>query len=312
MFKMSISALAIVLNESSICTKSMFFNINVHFLIIIPLHSKKSFNIAFVLFVRQIIQIVKSNNMKIEINQTTLIDQVEDSLLTYFKKNDLRCGDSIPNENNLAAELGVARSVVREALSRLKMMGLIHARPRKGMVLTEPSILGGMKRVIDPRVLSEETILDLLDFRIALEIGISSDIFRKITPKDIEELSEIVKMGIVFENNEYALISESAFHTKLYKITGNKIISEFQEIIHPILVYVKEKFKDYLKPINIEMSKSGRIATHADLLDFIRKGDEKGYRDAIERHFEVYKIFKVNRSLELMAEKNEEERIDSI
>ena len=247
--------------------------------------------------------------MKIEINQTTLIDQVEDSLLTYFKKNDLRCGDSIPNENNLAAELGVARSVVREALSRLKMMGLIHARPRKGMVLTEPSILGGMKRVIDPRVLSEETILDLLDFRIALEIGISSDIFRKITPKDIEELSEIVKMGIVFENNEYALISESAFHTKLYKITGNKIISEFQEIIHPILVYVKEKFKDYLKPINIEMSKSGRIATHADLLDFIRKGDEKGYRDAIERHFEVYKIFKVNRSLELMAEKNEEERI---
>ena len=246
--------------------------------------------------------------MKIEINQTTLIDQVEDSLLTYFKKNDLRRGDSIPNENNLAAELGVARSVVREALSRLKMMGLIHARPRKGMVLTEPSILGGMKRVIDPRVLSEETILDLLDFRIALEIGISSDIFRKITPKDIEELSEIVKMGIVFENNEYALISESAFHTKLYKITGNKIISEFQEIIHPILVYVKEKFKDYLKPINIEMSKSGKIATHADLLDFIKKGDEKGYRDAIERHFEVYKIFKVNRSQELMAEKESSEK----
>ena len=75
---------------------------------------------------------------------------------------------------------------------------------------------------------------------------------------------------------------------------------------------MKEKFKDYLKPINIEMSKSGKIATHADLLDFIKKGDEKGYRDAIERHFEVYKIFKVNRSLELMAEKNEEERIDSI
>ena len=82
-------------------------------------------------------------------------------------------------------------------------------------------------------------------------------------------------MGIVFENNEYALISESAFHTKLYKITGNKIISEFQEIIHPILVYVKEKFKDYLKPINIEMSKSGKIATHADLLDFIKKGMKK-------------------------------------
>ena len=95
-------------------------------------------------------------------------------------------------------------------------------------------------------------------------------------------------------------------------LAGNKIISEFQEIIHPILVYVKEKFKDYLKPINIEMSKSGRIATHADLLDFIKKGDEKGYRDAIERHFEVYKIFKVNRSQELMAEKAESEKVEGI
>ena len=36
---------------------------------------------------------------------------------------------------------------------------------------------------------------------------------------------------------------------------------------------------------------------------FIKKGMKKGYRDAIERHFEVYKIFKVNQSQELMAEK---------
>ena len=49
-----------------------------------------------------------------------------------------------------------------------------------------------------------------------------------------------------------------------------------------------------------------------DLLDFIKKGDEKGYRDAIERHFEVYKIFKVNRSQELMAEKAESEKVEGI
>lgn len=56
-------------------------------------------------------------------------------------------------------------------------------------------------------------------------------------------------------------------------------------------MFVKEKFKDYLKPINIELSRNNRIATHADLLGFIKSGDENGYRDAIERHFEVYKIF---------------------
>ncbi|MCC8170253.1 MAG: GntR family transcriptional regulator [Parabacteroides sp.] len=229
--------------------------------------------------------------MKIDTHPVTLVDQVEDRLLTYFKEKDLRCGDPVPNENALSAELGVARSVLREALSRLKMMGLVYTRPRKGMVITEPSILGGMKRVADPRIMGEDALFDILGFRIALEIGISSDIFRHITDKDLDELTEIVRLGIVFENNEYAPVSESSFHTKLYQITGNRTITQFQQIIHPVMLFVKNKFRDYLKPINVELAKNNRLVTHADLLDYLKRRDEKGYREAIERHFEVYKLF---------------------
>lgn len=230
-------------------------------------------------------------NLKLHNQAVTLVDQVEDSLLNYFREHDLRIGDSIPNELDLAAALGVARSVLREALSRLKMMGMIETRTRKGMILTEPSILGGMKRVVDPRILSEDSLFDILGFRIALEIGICSDLFRNITPEDIVELEEIVRLGIVFENNEYAPISEFTFHAKLYEITGNKTIREFQEIIHPVMVFVKDKFKRFLEPINVEMKKNGDLVTHADLLEYIKKNDEAGYRDALERHSAVYKIF---------------------
>ena len=231
---------------------------------------------------------------KMETHQVTLVDQVEDHLLTYFKEQDIKCGDSIPNEKTLAAELGVARSVIREALSRLRMMGLVYSRPRRGMILTEPSILGGMKRVVDPRILSENTLFDILGFRIALEEGIENDIFRNITRKDIDELTELVKMGKASENNEYSLVDEFAFHTKLYNMTGNRIIAQFQEIIHTALTFVKERFKEDLEPINIEMSKKGLIVTHEDLLKYICAGDEEGYKRAIQGHFEVYKIFMDN------------------
>lgn len=231
------------------------------------------------------------DSLKVHSQTVTLVDQVEDKLLNYLKEKDLRAGDPIPNELELAAALGVARSVLREALSRLKMMGMIESRTRRGMVLREPSILGGMKRVVDPRILSEESLFDILGFRIALEIGICSDLFRNITSEDIAELEEIVKMGIVFENNEYAPVSEFRFHAKLYEITGNKTISEFQEIIHPVMIFVKNKFKDLLEPINIEMKENGLIVTHADLLNYLKKKDEAGYRKAIELHFEVYKRF---------------------
>ena len=109
-------------------------------------------------------------NLKIDGQSITLVDQVEDKLLNYFRSQDLKVGDSIPNEIELSSALGVARSVLREALSRLKMMGMIESRTRRGMILTEPFILGGMKRVVDPRIMSQESLLDLLGFRVDLEI----------------------------------------------------------------------------------------------------------------------------------------------
>lgn len=231
------------------------------------------------------------DTLKLHGQAITLVDQVEDNLLTYFRTKDLRAGDAIPNEMELAAALGVARSVLREALSRLKMVGMIETRTRRGMILTEPSILGGMKRVVDPRILSEHSLFDLLGFRIALELGICSDLFQNITPEDIVELKEIVRLGIAFENNEYAPISEFTFHAKLYEITGNATIREFQEIIHPVMVFVKDKFKELLEPINIEIKERRELVTHADLLGFLEKHDEAGYRKALEKHFAVYKIF---------------------
>lgn len=229
--------------------------------------------------------------LKIQNNSVTLVDQVEDKLLAYFKEKNLQTGDHIPNEMELSASLGVARSVLREALSRLKMMGMIETRPRRGMILTEPSILGGMKRVVDPRILSEDALFDILGFRIALEIGICHDIFRNITQEDIQDLEGIVNVGIMYENNEYAPFSEFSFHTKLYQITGNKTIAEFQNIVHPVMTFVKDKFKEYLAPINIKLKEEGRIVTHRDLLQYLKDKDEDGYREALEKHFEVYKIF---------------------
>lgn len=236
-------------------------------------------------------------NMKIDGQSFTLVDQVEDKLLNYFKINDLKVGDSIPNEVELSAALGVARSVLREALSRLKMMGMIESRTRRGMILTEPFILGGMKRVIDPRIMSQESLLDLLGFRVALEIGISSDIFHNITENDIEELEEIVNAGVALGNNEYADLSEYTFHSKLYEITGNNTITQFQGIIHPVMNFVKTSLRDLVEAINIDLEKKGQIVTHANLLNFIKNKDEMGYRNAIEQHFYVYKKLIYDRAI---------------
>ena len=122
--------------------------------------------------------------LKLDNRNTTLVDSVEESLIRFFKEKGLRPGSSIPNEIELAASLGVGRPVLREALSRFKMTGMIVSRTKKGMILGEPSLLGGMKRCINPLLMNESTLRDILEFRIALEIGISNNIFCNLTPQD--------------------------------------------------------------------------------------------------------------------------------
>lgn len=231
------------------------------------------------------------DSLKLDINTTTLVDNVENRLLRLFQEQNLRPGSSIPSEIEMAKALGVGRAVLREALSRFKMTGMIVSRTKKGMVLAEPSILGGMKLCLNPLLLNDDTLLNLLEFRVALEIGISDAIFRNVTDADIAELQEIVEMGLSIENNKYAPISEYHFHTKLYSITGNKIIAEFQQLIHPVLVFVKEKHHELFEPIEKELMQKGEIVTHRDLFEYIRKGDAAGYKRAIEGHFKLYTLY---------------------
>ena len=231
------------------------------------------------------------DTLKINKPHTTLVDQVEESLINYFKEQGLRPGSSIPPETELASALGGARTVLREALSRFKMTGMIESRTKRGMILAEPSILGGMQRCVNPLLMNKETLLNILEFRIALEIGISGYIFANITSEDITELEQIVEMGENIGINTYTPMSEVHFHSKLYEITGNEIIAEFQKVIHPVMVFVKDNFHDFFEPIEKELSASGKLVTHKHLLEYIQRGDEDGYRKAIADHLQLYTIY---------------------
>lgn len=218
----------------------------------------------------------------------TLVDQVEDCLLKYFKEKNFSAGDAIPNEKDLATALGVARNVLREALSRLKMTGMIESRPRRGMILREPSLLGGMQRIINPMILSEESLMEMLEFRVVLELGMCDAVVQNITDEDVSELENIVKSEEIQRTNEYPSSAEYAFHSKLYAITGNRKIMEFQELIYPILDFVQVKFQSELDPINRKLKERGELVTHGDLLPLLKARDAENFRKALKRHFSIY------------------------
>lgn len=230
------------------------------------------------------------DSLRIDRNGYTLVDQVEEKLIQYFKEQGLRPGSSIPNENELSASLGTGRTVLREALSRFKMTGMIQSRTKRGMTLAEPSLLASMRRSINPLLMSESTLYDLFEMRITLDLGMSHALFRNITPQLIAELEKIVtdeeRLG-----NDFVVARRTEFHKKLYESVGNKILSEFQELISPAIDYIVAQHQEAFKATMKQLAKTGELVTHSTLLNLIKAGDEEGYRRAIIRHFNVYQAY---------------------
>lgn len=215
------------------------------------------------------------------IDNSSLVDKVEAGLVELLQNRKLKVGDVIPKEIELVEILGVSRTVIREALARLKTMGLIESKKKKGSVITSPDIFGIMSKSMNPHILDQETLKEIFEIRLVLEIGMADFIFQKITSDDIKELKEIVKNEpLSSESHLFNVEHEIKFHGKLYEITGNKTMKTFQRMLLPIFDYVHNSG---LLQKQLEQKK---FVSHKGLVDILENGSPELFRNAMRNHLE--------------------------
>lgn len=213
------------------------------------------------------------------ISTDTMADVVEERLRDYFKKKSFKPGDALPKELELAEALGVSRNVVREALSRLRMLGMIESRKKRGMVLSNPDVLGGFERVMDPLIMTEETLQDLFELRLVLEMGLADILFLNLTDKHLKELDEIVSKEVQDDQQDgFRIKNEIAFHGKLYEIAGNDTLKRFQHMLLPIFGYVLKVEKEFI---------SGRVS-HRGLVELLRMNNKEAFRQGMYEHLKPH------------------------
>jgi DNA-binding FadR family transcriptional regulator len=217
------------------------------------------------------------------IDNTSLADKVEMNLVNYFIANKLKPGDPVPTEMELSEALNVSRTVIRESLIRLRMIGLVESKRHKGTVITNPDLLALFRKSLNPHILDNSTLKDVFELRLVLEIGMGDLIFERITEEDIHELRDIVKHAPkksdkIFSNIEH----EVRFHGKLYEITGNETLKKFQNMLLPIFKYV------YDNGILERPVEKRKYVTHKELVDIIETKDLNKFRIAMREHLDSH------------------------
>lgn len=96
-------------------------------------------------------------------------------------------------------------------------------------MITSPDIFSIIGKSMDPHLLDQETLKEIFEMRLVLEIGMADFLFQNITPEHIKELKEIVKNEPdTSEDYVFHIDHEITFHGKLYEITGNQTLKKFQ------------------------------------------------------------------------------------
>lgn len=215
------------------------------------------------------------------IDTSSLVDKVEANLVELLQEKKLKVGDSIPKEIELAEILGVSRTVIREALLRLRVMGLIESKKKKGSVITSPDLFGIMGKSMNPHILDQETLKEMFEIRLVLEIGMADFIFQRITKKSIQELKKIVSNEPpITQYHLFNIDHEIAFHGKLYEITGNETLKKFQKLLLPIFDYVHHS------GLLRKQTSIKTFVSHKGLIDVIENGSPELFRNAMRNHLE--------------------------
>jgi GntR family transcriptional regulator, transcriptional repressor for pyruvate dehydrogenase complex len=150
--------------------------------------------------------------------------EVTRALLSFLQSGEVLPGGKIPPERQLAEELGVGRSAVREAIKSLSFLGMLVVRQGDGTYLAE-SGSDLLPQVIEwGLMLGEPRIRDLIEARAHIETTVAALAAERATDAGVAELKQLLQaMADAGAEVEPYVEADIAFHLHLAHMSENEV-----------------------------------------------------------------------------------------
>jgi GntR family transcriptional regulator, transcriptional repressor for pyruvate dehydrogenase complex len=209
----------------------------------------------------------------------TLVEEIVRKLLDYLLSHHVPPGGRLPSERQLAEAFGVGRSVIREALKSLSLLGVVHVRQGDGTYLTDlqSSLL---PKVIEwGLLLGERRTLDLVEARRHIEVATARLAAERRDERQLSELAALLeRMRHAAEDAEEFVDADIAFHIKIAEASRNTALLD-------ILSGIQALLRVWITRV---ISAAGRTEPsyreHEPVYDAILRQDPDAAAAAMDRH----------------------------
>lgn len=230
--------------------------------------------------------LLKQNSSAAARVEPNLTDRITEILIDEITSGQYKLGEVLPPEQVIAERLGVSRTVLREAVSRLKSDGLVTSKQGRGLAITanvRPSVLR-MHAASDGDL---GRILSIIELRRGFEIEAASLAAVRRTDADLLFMREALQdMAQAIETDSImsGVEADFRFHRAIAQATDNEHYLEFFDFLSTLLK----------RNLQVSRTRSAKVAgrgadaqrEHEILYDALEKGDAMLARQCARNHVE--------------------------
>lgn len=215
------------------------------------------------------------------VRNTKVYEVIMEQIKDIVKKGELKSGDKLPSERELADKLEVSRTSVREALKALTMLGLIESKHGEGNFIKsnfEDSLLEPLSILF---LLIGSKNEDIIELRRIIEPEAAALAAKNIKGPELVELKIIMN-----ELNDCLDVEASAeldkkFHYKIAQASGNHLIST-------IMFSISSLIEKYIDSSHIhDMNKQVVKLQHEEIYMALESQDPKRASECVKKHLDL-------------------------
>jgi GntR family transcriptional repressor for pyruvate dehydrogenase complex len=211
-----------------------------------------------------------------------LSDQVAEQLTAEIKQGRLMPGDKLPTEARLVEQFEVSRTVVREAVSRLKSLGLVDSRQGSGVFVSQQLPFAPLHFEVQ-HTASQEAVVQMVEVRRALEAEVAALAAERRGAGDIRAIQQAVQaLDAAVQAGGNGVDEDVKFHRAIADATRNPFLIQTLEYLGQFLHGATQVTRanearrmDFAAEVHTE---------HQAILQAVQAGDANAARQAAATH----------------------------
>ena len=215
-----------------------------------------------------------------KVAKVSLVDSVARRIRETVEREGLVAGDRLPTESEMLKQLGVSRSVLREAIGKLRSIGLLTVQHGRGTYVADGDALADcIKFVRSAMTISSRELVQFTELRGAIESYAARRGAETATGEQLDGLTALCRtIDVEGLGEKETMRRDLEFHLRIVEIGGNRLMLDMlqaiQELILEAMVRTTEspRLQEYSQEV------------HMAIVDAMRARDPEAAESAVWNH----------------------------